>query len=241
MKVSELSKRKNELLKGFAEAGQGLLQMLTGFMAVVVVTVKGLPYYFMGSASQAAAAREMIDTQIEAISKGAQQFLTGSEKSLSAIWHTVGPMLEPMIAAWKFSAPGSSRSEREAAITANPAEQREAQVKALAQHGAVSPEDIAAMYINAPDLPSTPDGPAVAPVAIPAPTPSSPATGPLSALHKAETGAMMPQPVPSYTQYMQANVGATPIIVGDVVIRARWTADPDATRVTAALSVTRSV
>ena len=103
MKVSDLKKKMNAMLAGFAKMGQGMMQMLTGFMALVVVTVKGLPYYFMGTKEEAAGALAMMQKQIGVISFGAVQVMLGGMQAGDAIWSIMKPMISPMVEAWMFN------------------------------------------------------------------------------------------------------------------------------------------
>lgn len=248
MKVSELSKRKNELLAGFAQAGQGMLQMLTGFMALVIVSVKGLPYYFLGTKDEAAKARAMMEQQITAISGGAKLFLVGGQKAMGAIWKTIGPMIDPMIRAWEFNPFIAHLSKEEQAMLdeVDPFKRRDNAIKLLARYGAATPENVAALYSRSIDLPvtmmpMTPGGPAVPMMTlptgnkptVPAPgstTPSAqpnPPPKPSAAPEQPAPAKFVPSPIP-------VEVGGKTIILGSIggagmrhVIKVQWSADSD--------------
>lgn len=252
MKVSELSKRKNELLAGFAQAGQGLLQMLTGFMALVIVSVKGLPYYFMGTKDEAAKARAMMEQQIAAISGGAKLFLIGGQKSMGAIWKTIAPMIDPMIRAWEFNPFIAHLSKEEQAMLdeADPYKRRDNEIKLLARYGAATPENIAAIYsrpINEP-VPALPGSTPVPVSAIPVNRPSAPTT-PITQPNKPTTqpnnAPETPVPARINPAPIQIEVGGKPIILGSLggarqhVIEVQWNADDDEQNLAIDVTTTR--
>lgn len=257
MKVSELQKRKNEMLAGFAKAGQGLLQMLTGFMALVIVSVKGLPYYFLGTKDEAERARAMMERQITAISAGAQTFLLGGKQALGAIWDTIAPMIQPMLRAWEFSPYiGRLTKEEEALLNeVDPIKRRDNTIALLARYGAATPENVRALYMRPIDLPLTmapitPGGPAV-PVMLgpgskpppksttPSPQPSPPSEQPGGATKTPPAPRFTPAPIP-------VNIGGQTIIVGSLdvprsrhVIEVQWNAPMDEMNLVADVTVTK--
>lgn len=148
MKVSDLKKKTNEMLAGFAKMGQGMLQMLTGFMSLVIVSVKALPYYFLGTKDEAQKALDGMREQLKYISGGALTFIDGGKESLGAIWGIVGPLLEPLKQAWDFDPliVHLSQDELAAFEEKDPGVRRDKIAALLGKYGALTPANLQALY-----------------------------------------------------------------------------------------------
>lgn len=102
-KQSEIEKNKHTLMQGLGEIGEGVLQVVTNLVAYSILFYKSLPTLIMGSDAEKKAMWEMSNKFFESAGKGFEKMIAGSKTGLVGMKGLLGPILDPMIKAIRWS------------------------------------------------------------------------------------------------------------------------------------------
>lgn len=139
-KTSELKRKTNDLLAALAKTGQAALALLANFLGAVVVAVKGLPVWFMGTADERKMVKAKYDEVMSGIGDSWKDLMASGGDVYRSITNITGPFLQPLTEAWNFQPIVHLTEKEREAFTIKDPEQRANAIRSIAAKYGLSRE-----------------------------------------------------------------------------------------------------
>lgn len=111
-KTSDLEKAKHTILMGISDVSQGLLQVMTNFVAYGIVFFKGLPVLLYGTKEEKQKLAEVQHDFTVGINKGIQQMWGGTKGIAKGAYAAMSPVLGPLVEAFSWDPFGGSQQSK---------------------------------------------------------------------------------------------------------------------------------
>jgi hypothetical protein len=95
-KTSDMAKNQYTIMKGMAEMGQGLLQIVTNLVAYGIVFFKGMPTLLMGNEDEKKATLAMMNSFTKEMTSGAGKVGHGAMTVAKGVYGLMGPIIRPL-------------------------------------------------------------------------------------------------------------------------------------------------